>query len=157
MSKRSPLRRVVVYGGALLLALFWFAPFALVFIGSVLPEINLLSFPPHWFADPPNLQTYGYIFTGKVPESFEQRDGILATRQSNSDTITLADHVEAMNRLTNLAQQCLLEIQIIVYRETFPCLEPLRAIGVVLAPPPARRRFSGTSSRRTKARLPKSR
>jgi multiple sugar transport system permease protein len=71
--KRSPLRRVVIYGGALLLAIFWFAPFALVVIGSVLPEINLLSFPPNWFADPPNLQTYDYIFTGKIPESFEQR------------------------------------------------------------------------------------
>ncbi len=73
MSKRSPLRRVIIYGGALLLAIFWFAPFALVVIGSVLPEINLLSFPPNWFADPPNLQTYEYIFTGKIPESFEQR------------------------------------------------------------------------------------
>ena len=46
MSKRSPLRRVIIYGGALLLALFWFAPFVLVVIGSVLPEVNLLSFPP---------------------------------------------------------------------------------------------------------------
>ncbi len=73
MSRRSPLRRIIIYGGALLLALFWFAPFALVVIGSVLPEINLLSFPPNWFADPPNLQTYEYIFTGKIPESFEQR------------------------------------------------------------------------------------
>lgn len=76
MSKRSPLRRVVIYGGALLLALFWFAPFALVVIGSVLPEINLLSFPPNWFADAPNLQTYEYIFTGKIPESFEQRGAL---------------------------------------------------------------------------------
>ena len=57
MSKRSPLRRVIIYTGALLLALFWFAPFVLVVIGSVLPEVNLLSFPPTWFADPPNLQT----------------------------------------------------------------------------------------------------
>jgi multiple sugar transport system permease protein len=72
VSKRSPLRRVVVYGGALLLAFFWFAPFVVVFMGSVLPEVNLVSFPPNWFADPPNLQTYEYIFTGKIPEAFEQ-------------------------------------------------------------------------------------
>ena len=82
MNRRSPLRRVIIYGGALLLALFWFAPFALVFLGSVIPEVNLLSFPPTWFADPPNLQTYEYIFTGKVPESFEQR-GALRSMISN--------------------------------------------------------------------------
>ncbi len=82
MSKRSPLRRVVIYGGALLLALFWFAPFVLVVVGSVLPEVNLVSFPPVWFADPPNLQTYDYIFTGKIPESFEQR-GALRSMISN--------------------------------------------------------------------------
>jgi multiple sugar transport system permease protein len=82
MNRRSPLRRVIIYGGALLLALFWFAPFALVFLGSVIPEVNLLSFPPNWFADPPNLQTYEYIFTGKVPESFEQR-GALRSMISN--------------------------------------------------------------------------
>ena len=72
MNRRSPLRRVIVYGGALLLAFFWFAPFVVVVLGSVLPEVNLVSFPPNWFADPPNLQTYEYIFTGKIPEAFAQ-------------------------------------------------------------------------------------
>ena len=82
MSRRSPLRRVIVYGGALLLAIFWFAPFVLVFTASVIPEVNLLSFPPHWFADPPNVQTYDYIITGKIPESYEQR-GALRSMISN--------------------------------------------------------------------------
>lgn len=82
MRKRSPLRRAIIYGGAILLAIFWFAPFALVGIASVLPEVNLLSFPPNWFADPPNLQTYDYIFTGKIPESYEQR-GALRSMISN--------------------------------------------------------------------------
>ena len=72
MRRRSPLRRVVIYGGALLLAFFWFAPFVVVVLGSVLPEVNLVAFPPNWFADPPNLQTYAYIFTGKIPEAFAQ-------------------------------------------------------------------------------------
>ena len=76
MSRRSPLRRVIVYGGALLLAVFWFAPFVLVVMGSVIPEVYLLSFPPNWFAAPPNLQTYDYIFTGKIPESYEQRGAL---------------------------------------------------------------------------------
>ena len=82
MSRRSPLRRAVIYGGALLLAIFWFAPFLLVVTGSLLPEINLVAFPPNWFADPPNLQTYEYIFTGKIPESYEQR-GSLRSMISN--------------------------------------------------------------------------
>lgn len=73
MRPGSATRRIVIYTGALLLAVFWFAPFVLVLIGSVIPEVNLLSFPPNWFVDPPNLQTYDYIFTGKVPESYEQR------------------------------------------------------------------------------------
>jgi multiple sugar transport system permease protein len=76
MSKRSRLRRIVIYAGALTLAFFWFAPFVLVVIGSVIPETNLVAFPPQWFADPPNLQTYDYIFTGKVPESYEQRGAL---------------------------------------------------------------------------------
>lgn len=76
MSKRSPLRRVIISCGALLLAVFLFAPFVLVVVGSVLPEVNLVSFPPHWFANPPNLQTYDYIFTGKIPETFEQRGAL---------------------------------------------------------------------------------
>lgn len=60
----------------MLLAFFWFAPFALVLLGSVLPEVNLLSFPPKWFADPPSLAAYDYIFTGDVPESYEQRGAL---------------------------------------------------------------------------------
>ncbi|MEZ4499633.1 MAG: hypothetical protein R2839_06055 [Thermomicrobiales bacterium] len=34
------------------------------------------SFPPNWFKDPPNLQTFDYIFTGKVPETYEQRGAL---------------------------------------------------------------------------------
>ncbi|MGD9710646.1 MAG: carbohydrate ABC transporter permease [Thermomicrobiales bacterium] len=68
--------QLVIYGGAILLALFWFSPFVLVLIGAVIPEVNLTSFPPRWFRDPPNLQTFDYIFTGKVPESYEQRGAL---------------------------------------------------------------------------------
>ncbi|MGE3797341.1 MAG: carbohydrate ABC transporter permease [Thermomicrobiales bacterium] len=74
--KRSPGMQLVIYGGAILLALFWFSPFVLVLIGAVIPEVNLTSFPPRWFRDPPNLQTFDYIFTGKVPESYEQRGAL---------------------------------------------------------------------------------
>ena len=80
--KRSRTRRTIVYLGALLLAIFWLGPFVLVGIGSVIPEVNLLSFPPHWFKDPPTLATYRYIFTGEVPASYEQR-GALRSMVSN--------------------------------------------------------------------------
>jgi len=80
--RRSAGRRAIVYAGAILLAVFWFSPFALVAVGSVIPEVNLLSFPPDWFRDPPTLATYRYIFTGEVPASYEQR-GALRSMVSN--------------------------------------------------------------------------
>jgi ABC-type glycerol-3-phosphate transport system permease component len=82
MRRQSPLRRILIYSGAALLAFFWFAPFVAVFMGSVIKEVNLISFPPRWFADPPSLSAYDYIFTGKVPASYEQR-GALRSMISN--------------------------------------------------------------------------
>lgn len=82
MRRRSRARSVLVYAGALLLAFFWLAPFGLVVVGSVTPEVNLLSFPPDWFADPPTLAAFDYIFTGEIPASYEQR-GALRSMISN--------------------------------------------------------------------------
>jgi len=76
MRHRGPGRTILIYSGALLLAVFWFGPFVLVALASTIPEVNLTSFPPHWFRDPLNLQTYDYIFTGKVPSSYEQRGAL---------------------------------------------------------------------------------
>jgi multiple sugar transport system permease protein len=82
MRRRSPAQRVLTYAGALLLAVFWFGPFVLVGIGSVIPEGNLLSFPPDWFADPPFLGNYDYIFTGDIPQNYLER-GALRSMISN--------------------------------------------------------------------------
>jgi multiple sugar transport system permease protein len=82
MKRRSRKRSLLIYGSALLLAAFWFAPFALVLMGSVIPEVNLISFPPNWFKDRPTLATYEYIFTGKVPSSYDDR-GALRSMVSN--------------------------------------------------------------------------
>jgi multiple sugar transport system permease protein len=73
MRRRTLLQRIVIYGSALLLAIFWFGPFVLVAIGSVIPEANLFTFPPKWFADPPFLGNYKYIFTGEIPQTYLQR------------------------------------------------------------------------------------
>jgi multiple sugar transport system permease protein len=82
MNRHSRFRRIVTYAGALLLAIFWFGPFVLVALGSVIPEANLLSFPPTWFADPPSLGNYLYIFTGEIPSSYLET-GALRSMISN--------------------------------------------------------------------------
>ena len=72
MKRRTLWQRIIIYGAALLLAVFWFGPFVLVGLGSVIPEANLFSFPPNWFADPPFLGNYKYIFTGEIPQTYLQ-------------------------------------------------------------------------------------
>jgi ABC-type glycerol-3-phosphate transport system permease component len=72
MKRRTLWQRIIIYGAALLLAGFWFGPFVLVGLGSVIPEANLFSFPPNWFADPPFLGNYRYIFTGEIPQTYLQ-------------------------------------------------------------------------------------
>lgn len=72
MNRRGPLMRVLIYGAAATLAVFWFGPFVLVALGSVIPEANLFTFPPRWFADPPFLGNYLYIFTGEIPHTYQQ-------------------------------------------------------------------------------------
>lgn len=87
MRRRSPLQRLLVYGGALLLAAFWFGPFVLVGIGSVIPEGNLLSFPPHWFKDPPFLGNYRYILTGAIPQTYRQRGALRSMISSEARSV----------------------------------------------------------------------
>ncbi len=82
MRRRSPLQRVIIYLSAILLAIFWFGPFVLVFIGSVIPEGNLVSVPPRWFADPPYLGNFNYILTGTIPAAYEER-GAMRSMISN--------------------------------------------------------------------------
>lgn len=82
MRRRSPLHRIIIYTSALALAVFWFGPFVLVGLGAIIPGGNLLSVPPRWFADPPFLGNFTYIFTGEIPASLEQR-GALRSMVSN--------------------------------------------------------------------------
>ncbi len=76
MALRSRKGRLVIRIGAALLALFLFGPFVLVILGSVIPEGNLLSFPPRWFADPPFVGNYRYIFTGEIPQTYLERGAL---------------------------------------------------------------------------------
>jgi multiple sugar transport system permease protein len=68
----SPIRRISLHVAALGVACFWFGPLVLVGIASVVPDGNLLSFPPRWFADGIFFGNYEYILTGTLPETYRQ-------------------------------------------------------------------------------------
>src|SRR4029453_10390885 len=68
--RRSPLRRLVVYGSALLLAIFLFRPFVIFPPPRLLIDRNLIAFPPRWFAEGVSLDNYSYIITGALPQAY---------------------------------------------------------------------------------------
>ena len=72
MSAGSPIRRILIYVAAVLVALFWFGPLILVGVASIVPDGNLLSFPPRWFESGIFLGNYEYIITGVLPETYLQ-------------------------------------------------------------------------------------
>ena len=98
-------RKIAIYIFAVLLFLFSAGPVLLTLVGGIIPEKVLLSVPPRLFSMKPTLSYYEYIFTGKVPEAFEERGALRAMVSEearlipramlNSATVALA--VMAMN------------------------------------------------------------
>src|SRR3954451_22363503 len=76
MSSGSSFRRILIYAGAILVALFWFGPLVLVGVASLVPDANLLSFPPRWFEKGICFGNYEYILTGVLPETYLQPGGL---------------------------------------------------------------------------------
>jgi multiple sugar transport system permease protein len=72
MRSRLAPRHLLIHGAAVVVALFWFGPLLLVGAASVVPDGNLLSFPPRWFADGIFFGNYEYILTGNLPETYRQ-------------------------------------------------------------------------------------
>ena len=72
MRRRTLARRIVIYGAALLLAIFWFGPFVLVAIGSVIPKPTC-SPSAEVVRGSSVLGNYKYIFTGEIPQTYLQR------------------------------------------------------------------------------------
>ena len=72
MNSGSPTRRILIYMAAVLVALFWFGPLVLVGVASMVPDGNLLSFPPRWFDNGIFFGNYEYILTGVLPETYLQ-------------------------------------------------------------------------------------
>ena len=66
-------KKIVIYVFAVIVFLFSAGPLILTLIGGIVPEKVLLAVPPRWFSMKPTLAYYRYIFTGKVPETFEER------------------------------------------------------------------------------------
>ncbi|MEE8591887.1 MAG: carbohydrate ABC transporter permease [Spirochaetia bacterium] len=98
-------RKIAIYVFAVLLFLFSAGPVLLTLVGGIIPEKVLLSVPPRLFSMKPTLSYYKYIFTGKVPEAYEERGALRAMVSEearlipramlNSATVALA--VMAMN------------------------------------------------------------
>ncbi len=98
-------RKIAIYIFAVLLFLFSAGPVLLTLVGGIIPEKVLLSVPPRLFSMKPTLSYYKYIFTGKVPEAYEERGALRAMVSEearlipramlNSATVALA--VMAMN------------------------------------------------------------
>jgi multiple sugar transport system permease protein len=71
-------RKIAIYVFAVLLFLFSAGPVLLTLVGGIIPEKVLLSVPPRLFSMKPTLSYYEYIFTGKVPEAYEERGALRA-------------------------------------------------------------------------------
>ena len=66
-------RKIFIYIAAVVLFLFSAGPLLLTLVGGIIPDAALLSFPPRWLSKKPTLSYYNYIFTGKVPQLYEER------------------------------------------------------------------------------------
>jgi ABC-type glycerol-3-phosphate transport system permease component len=93
-------KKIAIYFFAVLLFLFSAGPVLLTLVGGVVPEKVLLSVPPRWFSMKPTVAYYRYIFTGKIPESYEERGAqramvseearLIPRAMLNSATVALA-------------------------------------------------------------------
>jgi multiple sugar transport system permease protein len=66
-------KKIFIYVAALVVFFFSVGPLVLTFMGSIIPDAALLSYPPKWFSKKPTIAYYGYIFTGKLLEDYSAR------------------------------------------------------------------------------------
>lgn len=65
------LGRSLLLFGAFLVFLFSASPVILSFIGSIVPDQAIFSYPPNWFGYGVTLDNYRYIFTGELPTVYQ--------------------------------------------------------------------------------------
>jgi len=71
MKRDSRVARTLVAIGAFLVFLFTAGPVILSFIGSIVPDQAIFSYPPNWFSFGVTLDNYRYIFTGELPSVYQ--------------------------------------------------------------------------------------
>jgi multiple sugar transport system permease protein len=71
--KRITVTRSLIVLAGFFLALVILLPFLWALSASLQSESALFRRPPSWVPDPPTVGNYQYVFTGKVPQAYEQR------------------------------------------------------------------------------------
>jgi multiple sugar transport system permease protein len=71
--KRATVTRWLIVVAGVVLALVILLPFLWALSASLQTESALFKRPPSWVPDPPTVGNYQYVFTGKVPQAYEQR------------------------------------------------------------------------------------
>jgi multiple sugar transport system permease protein len=71
--KRSTVASWLIALAGVVLALVILLPFLWALSASLQTESALFRRPPSWVPDPPTVGNYQYVFTGKVPQAYEQR------------------------------------------------------------------------------------
>jgi multiple sugar transport system permease protein len=71
--KRATVTKSLIVVAGVVLALVILLPFLWALSASLQTESALFRRPPSWVPDPPTVGNYQYVFTGKVPQAYEQR------------------------------------------------------------------------------------
>jgi multiple sugar transport system permease protein len=71
--KRGTVASWLIALAGVVLALVILLPFLWALSASLQTESALFQRPPSWVPDPPTVGNYQYVFTGKVPQAYEQR------------------------------------------------------------------------------------
>lgn len=71
--KRGTVATWLIALAGVVLALVILLPFLWALSASLQTESALFRRPPSWVPDPPTVGNYQYVFTGKVPQAYEQR------------------------------------------------------------------------------------
>lgn len=71
MRQRSALSKAALVIAALVVFLFSAGPVLLSFIGSIVPDQAIFSYPPDWLGFGVTLDNYRYILTGELPSVYQ--------------------------------------------------------------------------------------
>lgn len=73
---RAAINQTLIYLAAVTVFVFSASPLILSFLGSILPDQSIFSFPPDWFGRGATIDNYKFIFTGEIPSAYEVKGAI---------------------------------------------------------------------------------